>query len=296
MRNRVIGLLCFGLMASLATNARANFVVNGNFAAPNVSGSYANVPFGATTITGWTVISGQNDPGLGSVDLLGTSFIAPHAGATAGSQTVDLDGTSTTNAAGGLQQTIGGLTSGVTYTLDFFYTNNYNAPSASAMVTIDNLSFSMSHSGATQANPGYLEATLTFIGTGTNILQFYSLDPANDQSGIIIDSVSINPTTSTPEPASIAMLGLGSPEPRPVPRDSTRPRFSDPGFYYPPIRIPSRRTQSSRLPPGWSIRRWPIRRWSMVDSGNLSGSTVDHRLFAHVFASKVFAWERHDQV
>jgi hypothetical protein len=208
MRIRILGLLCFGLMAALASDARANLVTNGNFATP----SGAGVPtfnVGSTAITGWTVISGSTDPGYGSVDLLPSSYFPPHDPNPA--QTVDLDGTVSSvdpYSAGGLSQSIS-LTVGQQYSLDFFYSNNPNGTTASAMVSIAGLSITVTHAGATAALPNYSEYTATFTATSTSqLLSFVSLDTPTDQNGIILDSVSINPF-SVPEPASCAMLGLG---------------------------------------------------------------------------------------
>jgi Protein of unknown function (DUF642)/PEP-CTERM motif len=211
MRTRIIGLLCFGMMAALATDANANFVVNGTFASPPEAASFGTFPAGSTAITGWTVVNGVNTPSGGSVDLLGT-FLTPPPG---GGQTVDLDGTASTPggpAAGGLEQTITGLTIGTSYTLSFYYSNNYQTGgiTPSAMVSIGGLSTDISHDSSTgPSNPNYTFFSSTFIATGSSdLLSFLSLDPAADQFGIVIGNVQINPTV-VPEPASIAMLGLG---------------------------------------------------------------------------------------
>jgi hypothetical protein len=202
MRIRTLVLLCFGLLASPATGARANLVVNGGFEAPVIAPPFQTFAVGSTAITGWTVISGVNDPGSGSVDLLHNASIPVYSGL----QAVDLDGTGGV-PAGGLSQNVSGLTVGSLYTLDFFYANNPFGTSSSALVTIGDLSATITHSGSTIATMNYSEATYTFTATN-NLLAFSALDPAADQNGIILDNVSIV-AAAVPEPASCVTLSLG---------------------------------------------------------------------------------------
>jgi hypothetical protein len=211
MRIRILGLLCFGLMATLATSAKANFVTNGEFETPNIGANgVVTYGFGSTAITGWTVVAGANSPaGTGSVDLVGSSFFPSTDGV---GQSIDLDGTTPPNSAGGITQLISGLTAGSTYTLSFYYANNPGANSASAMVSIDGLSTTITHSGSVAtslAGMNYTLATYTFTATASNTLSFISTDPTADLNGIVLDNVSITGPTVVPEPASCAMLGLG---------------------------------------------------------------------------------------
>jgi hypothetical protein len=191
-----------GLLASLAIDARADFVVNGGFEMPVIGQGFQTFPVGSTAITGWTVISGVNDPGSGSVDLLHNALQPAYAGL----QAVDLDGTGFPGA-GGLSQDVSGLTVGSLYTLDFFYANNPFGSSSSALVTIGDLSVTITHSGSTIAAMNYSEGTYTFTADNS-LLSFSSLDPANDNNGIILDNVSIA-GAAVPEPSSCVMLGLG---------------------------------------------------------------------------------------
>jgi hypothetical protein len=209
MKTRILGLISFGLMAILATDAKANFVVNGEFEVPNVGGTgFQNFGVGSTAITGWTVASGVNNPGQGSVDLVSNSFFPSTDGV---GQSVDLDGTYG-NPAGGLTQTLVGLTAGYFYTLQFFYANNPAGLSSSALVSVGSLTTGITHSGSngnSLAGMNYTTGTYTFAATGsTQLLSFLSTDPAADLNGIVLDNVSVN-FAAIPEPASCAMLGLG---------------------------------------------------------------------------------------
>ena len=148
------------------------------------------------------MISGTADPGAGSVDLL-HGYQMVHSG----SQAVDLDGT-VAPAPGGLTQTLTGLTVGTQYILDFFYANNYGGTTASAIVSVGSLSTTITHSGSTMANSNFTEGTYLFTATSANqILTFQSTDAASSVTGIVLDDVSVNAVV--PEPASVAMLGLG---------------------------------------------------------------------------------------
>jgi Protein of unknown function (DUF642)/PEP-CTERM motif len=203
MRISALRVICFGLLASLAIDAKAgSLVVNGGFESPVVSPPFETFSVNSTAITGWTVISGIHDPGSGSVDLLHNASIPVHSGL----QAVDLDGTGGA-AVGGLSQNVSGLTPGSLYTLDFFYANNPFGTSSSALVTIGDLSVTITHSGSTIAAMNYSEGTYTFTATNS-LLSFSSLDPAGDENGIILDDVSIV-AASVPEPSSCVMLGLG---------------------------------------------------------------------------------------
>jgi hypothetical protein len=207
MKTRILGLLAFGLMAFLATDAKANLVTNGDFSSPPLAGGFQTFAVGSTGITGWTVASGVANPGFGSVDLIASTYFPVPTG-----QSVDLDGTGSSNVTGGLTQTLTGLVAGGTYTLQFFYANNPAGVSSSANVAIGSLTTGITHSGSvgtSLATMNYTTGSYTFIAYGTSqVLSFTSTDPANDQNGIVLSNVSVN-LLSVPEPASCAMLGLG---------------------------------------------------------------------------------------
>jgi choice-of-anchor C domain-containing protein len=205
MRIPTLGLLCIGILGSLATDARANLVINGGFESPVIgAAAFTTFNVGSTAITGWTVISGTTDPGAGSVDLLST-FQTPHSG----SQSIDLDGSPPGPTPGGISQLLTGLIPNTTYTLDFFYSNNPNGTSSSALVTVGSLSTTITHSGAGFGTPNYTEATFTFTASATTqLLSFVSTDSATDVNGIILDDVSVNVATVS-EPATLGSAVVG---------------------------------------------------------------------------------------
>lgn len=210
MKTRILGLVAFGLLATLATEVKANFILNGDFSSPNVPNSAYATTFGlgSTGITSWTVISGTTDPGQGSVDLLASSFILPPI---TGQQTVDLDGTNPGGpAAGGISQSVSGLTVGQLYALTFSYANNPNTPTASFLITAGGSSETLTHTGSTSTVPAYTTGTLIFTATAaTQVISFQSTDPVNQQSGIVLGNVDLE-TTTVPEPSSIAMVSIAS--------------------------------------------------------------------------------------
>ena len=211
MRIRILGLLCLGLMVSLATDAKANFVVDGNFSGaptPGPTGLLTD-PEGSSGIPSWNVVAGLHGDSTGSVDVVDSAFFPPPPGSPAGTQLIDLDGTST-NPVGGITQMINGLVTGQTYTVSFTYANNPNAfPNASATISIGGASDTVTHSGSTVASPSYVTTSFTFVASGpSQLLSAISDDPAGDYSGILVTNFDVE-LSAVPEPASIAMLGLG---------------------------------------------------------------------------------------
>lgn len=213
MKIRMLGLIAFGALVTLTSNVQASYVTNGNFTTENppITGSYMTYSVGSTNITGWTVISGTQDSGSGSVDVVNTTFFnsfgtQPVPG---GGYAVDLDGTGSV-AAGGITQSGINLTLGDQYSLTFYYTINPGASTAASA------KFSLgSETGTVNVAVGttsYTEATLTFtansVDVASGVLTFQSTDAASDQFGVVIANVSIA-DMSVPEPASCAMLGMG---------------------------------------------------------------------------------------
>lgn len=176
-------------------------IVNGGFEDPDVA-TFLNVPTGDSSLTGWTITSGNVD----LVDAVGNGFVI--GAAFDGTQYVDMNGTS-----GGTMSQLFATDIGTTYTLAFAYANNYSGSgSASAAVRVfdgagDVLSpQTVAHSSSTSGNLNWTIFSATFTARqATSTLEFASLVPTGT-SGVLIDGVSVTPV---PEPASIlAMSGL----------------------------------------------------------------------------------------
>jgi hypothetical protein len=173
-----------------------NFVDNG--------GGFMSLVPGDTTITGWTVGSGDG------VDWL----LAPTFRADTGIHALDLQ-----RAANGSITTIIPTVAGNVYGLSFeaaavlSYGNATGVVSAGSLV---NQSFTAAFSSDTSTQT-YTPFTFLFTATGsTSMLQFTGTGPNSGalSYGPVIDSVSVDlvsvpPSPSVPEPSSIALLLLG---------------------------------------------------------------------------------------
>jgi hypothetical protein len=209
MKTRILGMLAFGLLAGLASNVKADFVADGGFTETAPAGGYTRVDagqsFGGANGTAWTVIPGSmNTPGSGSVDVISSSFpglVTPPDG----SNSVDLDG-SDAPPAGGITQTLTGLTVGASYILSFEYIGQSGyTPNFSVMLGNSTVVNAMSVTNSTS----YTLFTTTYSATDTSAaLTFISNDAPGSYNGVIIADVSVN-SAAVPEPASCAMLGMG---------------------------------------------------------------------------------------
>ncbi len=195
-----------GMLAVAAAVPAHADLVNGTFAG-TVAGphpaSFETVGAGdSTTIPGWTVIPGSNDPGGGSVDWINQYWVAP-----GGTHSIDLDG----NTAGGIEQMVATMI-GASYTLTFDLSQNpdggvYPANANTFNLLIGNTITPLSITGhsAYDTLGGYQAERFTFTADATStLIGFVSTDPANDSYGAVIANV-----TLTPEPDSRAFLAIG---------------------------------------------------------------------------------------
>ena len=172
------GLAACGL-AGMAGTAKANLIVNGGFETGNFSG--------------WTQ---SGNTGFTSVSTGPAHLLAPHSG----TSFADLGPDGPSN--GFLSQTFTD-TAGQSLVIQFFQandatgTNDFSASFDST--TLVSLTNDVKH--------GYTGYTFTVTGTGSDTLKFGFF---NDPGFFALDDVSVNAAaTSVPEPASVALFGVG---------------------------------------------------------------------------------------
>ena len=192
-------LSCLTFIAATSTLA-ANLIQDGGFEQP-VTSTFVDVAApNATTIPGWNVTAGSVDV----VNAAGNGFdVGP---AFEGAQYLDLNGT----AAGTLSQVVP-LLSGITYSLQFAYANNYNPPSSlTANVTVTGvsstlLSTSVTHGSSAAGNLNWTVFSQSFTADGTSATLTFTSQNSGD-GGVFLDAVSI---MQVPEPSTWALIGAG---------------------------------------------------------------------------------------
>jgi choice-of-anchor C domain-containing protein len=191
-----------GFAVGAAVAAKADIVNNGTFS-PIPSGTFTTLPSGSTAISGWTVTGN-------SVDWIGSYWQAPPSG----DASIDLDG----SGAGGVKQTINGLTNGASYTLSFEFSGNPTPHSPDTPVktlnvsvgSVSNQQFTFDTTGHSTTDMGWELESFIFQGTGLpTTLLFASQDAAGSATGPAIADVSITANSVTPEPGFYGVLALG---------------------------------------------------------------------------------------
>ena len=167
---------------------------NPNSAGPDYMGLF---PGDNTTITGWTV----GGPGNG-VDWL----ITPAFGADTGIHSVDLQHTSDSSIA-----TVIPTVAGDVYSLSFgaaaWQPSQANTGVVSAGSLVDQI-FTAAFSNDL-SNQAFTPFTFLFTATGPTTTIQFTATGSNPYYGPVIDSVSVDPVSSVPEPSSIVLLLLG---------------------------------------------------------------------------------------
>ena len=199
-----------GVLAGAAIVPAHADVVSGTFAG-TVAGphptSFQTVGAGdTTTIPGWTVISGSNDPWGGSVDWISGYWTAP-----GGTQSVDLDG----NTPGGIEQTVA-TTIGSRYTLNFFVSQNPDGGDYPGNTNTFNLlvgntvtPFSITGLSAYNTLSGYQAESFSFTANSSStLIGFVSTDEPNHPYGAVIADVTFTPEPDVRIVLAIGLLGL----------------------------------------------------------------------------------------
>jgi choice-of-anchor C domain-containing protein len=200
LKSKFLAVAAFAVGLGLS-GAHADLVINGSFEAgtdPNVGngglGFITLTAPDATSLPGWTVTGG-------SVDYIGSYWQAG-----AGSRSLDMSG----NVAGTIASQTLSTTAGVLYLGSFMIAGNTDGGPAVKTLgfSIDGVAqpvVTFDSTGDSRTNMGWTTEAFSFIGTGSDTIQFESLTAT--PFGPALDNVSV--TAAVPEPSTWAMMILG---------------------------------------------------------------------------------------
>lgn len=187
-----IGLAAIGLAP---TSAGAVTIANGSFEDGAGSGGGFDTLTGSQ-LSGWSI--------TGSVDRIYT-YWQPQDG----SYSLDLNG----DGQGAIEQTLTGLTSGVTYLVSFFISGNPDnggSPNPkTATLTLGSTSNPVSYTltaANTEANMNWLPVSYSFVADGTGNALLKLASNQDNAFGLAVDNFTI---AAVPEPALWAMMIFG---------------------------------------------------------------------------------------
>jgi len=199
-------LLAAGALACIPASASAaDLIDNGGFELPGVDNACCStVP--PSALPGWDVLTGNVNVVIGTFGSSAGNL------AFQGSQYLDLVGQ---GGVGSLSQTFNTV-AGQAYQLSFAYSHNLfsNLSSAAASFSVGNLAGTVTHSGGSNADLGWLTFTDTFVAGGATSTLTFINTAGGANEGIFLDAVSVNEvvvnaTRAVPEPATWAMLLIG---------------------------------------------------------------------------------------
>lgn len=203
-----LGLITVVASVVLAGPASATLLVNPSF--EGISGSYQLLGGGSTAIDGWTT-SGEGVEWFTS-GTFGAAFD--------GDALIDLAWfTSNGTPGGGIFQTVA-TTPGQSYDLNFAMVTHQTAGrngTAIINLLIDDSAFqsySITNLNSVWTTDDWVEATATFVATGTTTKIAFSNTQNANLHFAYLDGIGLNPTlvqggNEVPEPASWAMLIVG---------------------------------------------------------------------------------------
>lgn len=199
-RINLLGATVAALLVVQAGSANAQ-IVNGGFESPDQPGTFGQINAPSTAISGWTISNG-------SVDLINSYWTAYE-----GEQSLDMSGVN----AGTIFQDFT-LSQAGSYNLFFAMAGNTDGGSAIKQLNVSfgltggamqTQLFTFDATGKSRSNMGWELKNMLVNATeaGSYRVQFTSLD--NNATGAALDGVSLQAVTTTPEPATLALLGSG---------------------------------------------------------------------------------------
>jgi Protein of unknown function (DUF642) len=201
MKRYVWAVAVAAVLAPCASLA-ANLILDGGFETPDIG----DVWYQTFTSPFPTPLDSWNPSNVDIVSSLGAPGNAP---AYQGVQYLDLVGTGpdgTELSTGTISQTFGTVV-GETYTLSFAYANNpWSTSTASASVSVDGLSGSVTHDTSTTADLNWLIYTNTFVATSSSATLTFTETVGANNGGVLLDAVSV---TGVPETSTWAMMLAG---------------------------------------------------------------------------------------
>jgi hypothetical protein len=205
MRINRLAIASFILAASLATGAKADVIVNGNFGTgtftPDGNGA-DTLSVGSTTMTGWTVVNSSV-----SWDQNGAFGLSTPTG----DKFLDLTAYNDSAPYGGVRQTLT-TTAGGIYQLTFLLgsSSTYGLPD-SLVASINGTGLSPTATSALTGTNNWESETYTFTASGdSTLLDLIGSSANNAFIGLAdVSVVQTGTVSAVPEPSTWAMMILG---------------------------------------------------------------------------------------
>jgi hypothetical protein len=233
LRKMAVAGLCAVGLATFAVSAKANLITNGSFSS---NGGGGQIGFN-TTAAGWTVPSGSTSsyfflfpagtvdgPGVtgqyGNVQMWGPGNGVPNGMPASSPDGGAFVGSDPAFQNGALSQTVGGLTAGAQYQLTFYWAGAQQKGFDGITTEGWQVTFgSQTQSTPTVTTPNHgfspwqLQSFTFTANSSSQVLSFLATGgpSASIPPFSLLDGVSLNQVTTTPEPGSWTMLlgGLG---------------------------------------------------------------------------------------